>query len=305
MAKEKKEIRLSADFDNTYDEILLDQQVNKKKDGITDIPIEKLHTFINHPFKVQDDEKMDELVESIRENGILSPVVVRPLDEGYELISGHRRTHAAKRAGLISVPAVIRDLSDDEATVLMVDANIQREEILPSERAHSLKMKIDAINRLYRHGDRKCVRSRDIAGDEAGLSGRQVQRYLNLNDLNQGFLDMVDEKRIQMNLGLEIASMRPEVQQWLFDSVEMGSVINSDIIKHLKEVDETEGLDEDVINYILNEQEQKPKGRKIILSERKLNKYFSDIYEIEEIETILYSLLDRWKRTMEGENSDE
>ena len=194
MAKEKKEIRLSADFDNTYDEILLDQQVNKKKDGITDIPIEKLHTFINHPFKVLDDEKMDELVESIRENGILSPVVVRPLDDGYELISGHRRTHAAKRAGLTSVPAVIRDLSDDEATVLMVDANIQREEILPSERAHSLKMKIDAINRLYRHGDRKCVRSRDIAGDEAGLSGRQVQRYLNLNDLNQGFLDMVDDQ---------------------------------------------------------------------------------------------------------------
>ncbi len=305
MAKEKKEIRLSADFDNTYDEILLDQQVNKKKDGITDIPIEKLHTFINHPFKVLDDEKMDELVESIRENGILSPVVVRPLDDGYELISGHRRTHAAKRAGLTSVPAVIRDLSDDEATVLMVDANIQREEILPSERAHSLKMKIDAINRLYRHGDRKCVRSRDIAGDEAGLSGRQVQRYLNLNDLNQGFLDMVDDKRIQMTLGLEIASMRPEVQHWLYGAVEMGSVINSDIIKHLKQVDETEGLDEDVINYILNEQEQKPKGRKIILSERKLNKYFSDIYEIEEIETILFSLLDKWKRTMEGENSDE
>lgn len=305
MAKEKKEIRLSADFDNTYDEILLDQQVSKKKDGITDIPIEKLHTFINHPFKVQDDEKMDELVESIRENGILSPVVVRPLDDGYELISGHRRTHAAKRAGLTSVPAVIRDLSDDEATILMVDANIQREEILPSERAHSLKMKIDAINRLYKHGDRKCVRSRDIAGDEAGLSGRQVQRYLNLNDLNQGFLDMVDDKRIQMTLGLEIASMRPEVQQWVYEAVEMGSVINSDIIRHLKQVDETEGLDEDVINYILNEQEQKPKGRKIILSERKLNKYFSDIYEIEEIETILYSLLDRWKRTMEGENNDE
>ena len=305
MAKEKKEIRLSADIDNTYDEILLDQQVNRKKDGITEIPIEKLHTFINHPFKVLDDEKMDELVESIRENGILSPVVVRPLDDGYELISGHRRTHAAKRAGLTSVPAVIRNLSDDEATVLMVDANIQREEILPSERAHSLKMKIDAINRLYKHGDRKCVRSRDIAGDEAGLSGRQVQRYLNLNDLNQGFLDMVDDKRIQMTLGLEIASMRPEVQQWLYGAVEMGSVINSDIIKHLKQVDETEGLDEDVINYILNEQEQKPKGRKIILSERKLNKYFSDMYEIEEIETILYSLLDRWKRTMEGENSNE
>ena len=305
MAKEKKEIRLNADYDNTYDEILLDQQTNKKKDGITEISIERLHSFINHPFKVLDDEKMDELVESILENGILSPVVVRAMGDGYELISGHRRTHAAKRAGLTSVPAVIRDLSDDEATVLMVDANIQREEILPSERAHSLKMKIDALNRMVRRGDRGGRKNRDLAGEEAGLSGRQVQRYLNLNDLNHGFLDMVDNKRIQMTLGLEIASMRPEVQQWLYESVEMGSVINSDIIKHLKHVDETEGLDEDVINYILNEQEQKPKGRKIILSERKLNKYFSDIYEIEEIETILYSLLDKWKRTMEGENNDE
>jgi ParB family chromosome partitioning protein len=232
-------------------------------------------------------------------------VVVRSLEDGYELISGHRRTHAAKIAGFMAVPAVIRELNDDEATVLMVDANIQRDEILPSERAHSLKMKIDAINRLYKHGDRKCVRSRDIAGEEAGLSGRQVQRYLNLNDLNQGFLDMVDDKKIQMGLGLEIASMRPEVQQWLYECVEMGSIINSDIVSKLKRVDETEGLDEDVINCILNEQEQRPKSRKITLSERKLNKYFSEMYTIEEIESILYNLLDQWKRTIEGEYSDE
>ncbi len=305
MAKEKKEIRLSADFDNTYDEILLDQQANKKKDSIVDIPIEKLHSFVNHPFKVEDNEKMDELVESIRENGILSPVVVRPLEDGYELISGHRRTHAARKAGFIYVPGVIRDLNDEEATILMVDANIQREEILPSERAHSLKMKIDALNRLVKRGDRHGKKNRDLAGEEAGLSGRQVQRYLNLNELNQGFLDMVDDKKMQMALGLEIASMRSEVQQWLYDFVEMGSVINSDIIKHLKEVDEAEGLDEEVINFILNEQELKPKGRKIILSERKLNKYFPEIYTIGEIESVLYNLLDQWKRTMEGENSDE
>lgn len=305
MAKVKKEIKLNIDHDNTFDEILLDQQMNRKKDGIVEIPIEKLHSFVNHPFKVLDDEKMDELVESIKENGILSPVVVRPLEDGYELISGHRRTHAARIAGFIVVPAVIREMNDDEATVLMVDANIQREEILPSERAHSLKMKIDAINRLYKHGARKCVRSRDIAGEEAGLSGRQVQRYLNLNDLNQGFLDMVDDKKIQMGLGLEIASMRPEVQQWLFECVEMGSIINSDIISKLKRVDETEGLDEDIINCILNEQEQKSKSRKITLSERKLNKYFSEMYTIEEIESILYNLLDQWKRTIEGEYSDE
>ena len=153
--------------------------------------------------------------------------------------------------------------------------------------------------------DRQGKKNRDLAGEDAGLSGRQVQRYLNLNDLNQGFLDMVDDKKIQMGLGLEIASMRPEVQQWIFDFVEMGSVINSDIISKLKRVDETEGLDEEVINCILNEQEQKPKCRKITLSERKLNKYFSEIYTIEEIESILYNLLDQWKRTMEGEHSDE
>ncbi len=305
MAKVKKEIKLNIDHDNTFDEMLLDQQVNRKKDGIVDIPIEKLHSFVNHPFKVLDDEKMDELVESIKENGILSPVVVRPVEDGYELISGHRRTHAAKIAGFAAVPAVIRDLNDEEATVLMVDANIQREEILPSERAHSLKMKIDALNRMVKRGDRQGKKNRDLAGEDAGLSGRQVQRYLNLNDLNQGFLDMVDDKKIQMGLGLEIASMRPEVQQWIFDFVEMGSVINSDIISKLKRVDETEGLDEEVINCILNEQEQKPKCRKITLSERKLNKYFSEIYTIEEIESILYNLLDQWKRTMEGEHSDE
>lgn len=305
MAKVRKEIKLNIDHDNTFDEILLDQQLNRKKDGIVDIPIEKLHSFVNHPFKVLDDEKMNELVESIKENGILSPVVVRPIEDGYELISGHRRTHAAKIAGFVAVPAVIRDLNDEEATVLMVDANIQREEILPSERAHSLKMKIDALNRMVKRGDRQGKKNRDLAGEEAGLSGRQVQRYLNLNDLNQGFLDMVDDKKIQMGLGLEIASMRPEVQQWIFDFVAMGSVINSDIISKLKRVDETEGLDEDVINYILNEQEQKPKSRKITLSERKLNKYFSEMYTIEEIESILYNLLDQWKRTIEGEYSDE
>lgn len=305
MAKVRKEIKLNIDHDNTFDEILLDQHLNRKKDGIVDIPIEKLHSFVNHPFKVLDDEKMNELVESIKENGILSPVVVRPIEDGYELISGHRRTHAAKIAGFVAVPAVIRDLNDEEATVLMVDANIQREEILPSERAHSLKMKIDALNRMVKRGDRQGKKNRDLAGEEAGLSGRQVQRYLNLNDLNQGFLDMVDDKKIQMGLGLEIASMRPEVQQWIFGFVAMGSVINSDIISKLKRVDETEGLDEDVINCILNEQEQKPKSRKITLSERKLNKYFSEMYTIEEIESILYNLLDQWKRTIEGEYSDE
>ena len=306
MAKAKKEIILGVDHDDSLDEILLDQQTGRsRKAGIVNIPIESLHSFINHPFKVEDDEKMEELTESIRENGILSPVVVRPIENGYELISGHRRTHAAQKAGLLTVPAVVRELNDEEATILMVDANIQREEILPSERAHSLKMKIDAINRLYKHGDRKCVRSRDIAGEESGLSGRQVQRYLSLNDLHPGFLDMVDEKRIQMTVGLEIASFRPQVQEWIYEFVQMGCVVNQDIIRKLKRVDETEGLDEEVINIIMNEFELKPRGRKITIPERKINQYFSEVYAVEEIESVIYNLLDQWKRTMTGENANE
>ena len=305
MAKAKKEIKLNPDYDNTFDEMLLDQQQERKKAGIVNIPIEKLHSFENHPFKVEDNEKMDELVESIMENGILSPVVVRPIYDGYELISGHRRTHAAKKAGLTSVPAVIRELSDEEATILMVDANIQREEILPSERAHSLKMKLDAINKLYKYGDRKRIRSRDIAGEEAGLSGRQVQRYLSLNNLYDGFLEMVDEKRIQMSLGIQIASMRDEVQKWIYQYVELGCVVTSDIIRKFKEVDESEGLDDEVIGTIFDEQEHKKRSRRITISERKLNKYFPPIYTVEEMESVLFNLLDQWKRSQEGEDTDE
>ena len=301
MAKEKKEIRLSADFDNTYDEILLDQQVNRKKDGITEIPIEKLHTFINHPFKVLDDEKMDELVESIRENGILSPVVVRPLDDGYELISGHRRTHAAKRAGLISVPAVIRDLSDDEATVLMVDANIQREFQYPSERARSLKMKMDAMARLHKWGELNGNRNRELVGEEANMSGRSVQRYLSLNALIPDLLELVDEKKIAMGLALEICNLRDEVQDWLYEFVALGGTLTNPLIQRLKTVDETEGLTREVTDYILNEANYKKKARKITIFEKKLDKYFPDHFEIADIEGVIFMLLDQWKRSQEGD----
>ena len=301
MAKEKKEIRLSADFDNTYDEILLDQQVSKKKDGITDIPIEKLHTFVNHPFKVQDDEKMDELVESIRENGILSPVVVRPLDDGYELISGHRRTHAAKRAGLTSVPAVIRDLSDDEATVLMVDANIQREFQYPSERAKSLKMKMEAMARLHKWGELQGNRNRELVGEEANMSGRSVQRYLSLNALIPDLLELVDEKKLVMGLALEICGLRDEVQDWLYEFIALGGTLTNPLIQKLKTVDETEGLTREVTDYILNEANYKKKARKITISEKKLDKYFPDHFEIADIEGVIYMLLDQWKRSQEGD----
>ena len=296
MPKARKEIVLNKDFDESYDEILLDGVATAKKNEIQQIPINKLMAFTNHPFKVLDDEKMDELIESIRVSGILSPIVVRPKGGMYELISGHRRTHAARRAGLTEVPAVVRNMNDDEATIMMVDANIQREEILPSERAHSLKMKMDALARIRSNGNNLGNHAREIVGEEAGISGRQVQRYLCLNSLNQGFLDMVDSKRIQMALGLDIASMRKEVQQWIYEYVAMGAVITPALVEKLKRVEKTEGLDKEVIGIILNEVDLKPKPRKITISERKLNRYFSSEYTISEMEGIIYSLLDQWKR---------
>lgn len=300
MAKAKKEIVLNKDYDESFDEILLDGVETAKKNEIQQIPIIKLMPFKDHPFKVLDDDKMEELIESITDSGILSPVVVRPKGDMYELISGHRRTHAARRVGLTEIPAVVRNLNDDEATVLMVDANIQREEILPSERAHSLKMKMDALSRIRSTGNNLGRHAREIIGESAGISGRQVQRYLSLNSLNQGFLDMVDSKRIQMALGLDIASMRKEVQQWIYEYVALGAVITPALITKLKEVDESEGLDKEVIGIILNETVAKPKVRKITISERKLNRYFPLEYTVSEMEGVIYSLLDKWKRENEG-----
>ena len=270
------------------------------------ISVDLIDDFKNHPFKVVDDEKMDELVESISENGILSPVIVRPKEDGrYELISGHRRRHAAVRAGLNEIPVLIKDIGDNEATVLMVDANIQREEILPSERAKSLQMKMDALNKIMMYGSRKGNRSRDMAGEEIGLSGRQVQNYLKLNNLIPEFLDMVDSKKIQMVLGTELASMRAEIQQWIYGYVENGSSINMDLVRRLRQVDETEGLDEKVVGYILNEDDYKPKARKIVITEKKLNEYFPEFYSVKDMEGVVYQLLDQWKRSQEREADNE
>ena len=305
MAKAKKEIKLNIDHDNSFDEILLDQQMNRKKDGIVDIPIEKLHSFINHPFKVLDDEKMDELVESIKENGILSPVVVRTMDDGYELISGHRRTHAARKAGLTHVPAVVRNLNDEEATILMVDANIQREFQYPSERAKSLKMKMDAMARLRAKKGALGNHSRELIGHDANMSGRTVQRYVALNALIPDLLDMVDEKKIVMGTALDICTVREEVQDWIYEFIALGGTITPSLVRRLREADETEGLTHEVADYILNEENYKKKARKITISETKLNKYFPSYFEIKDIEGVIFMLLDRWANDRRGDAADE
>ena len=198
-----------------------------EKDATTEVRIDQIFPFENHPFKVLDDDKMDDLVQSIKDNGVLTPVLLRPDDEGtYEMISGHRRMHAAKLAGLVTIPAIIKQMTNDEATNAMVDAKDQREEILPSERAFSLKMKMDA---LRRQGSREDLTSRhdvetsreswssETVGKSMGKGGRQVQRYIRLTELIPEILDYVDRKRLSMVLGIEISYFNKELQKWLYE----------------------------------------------------------------------------------------
>lgn len=196
--------------------------------GTQEIEIGRIHSFPNHPFKVIDDEKMDTLVDSIRENGILNPVIVRPDNSGdYEMISGHRRLHAAGIAGLKKVPAIVKEMSDDEAIINMVDANIQREEILPSERAFSLKMKMDAMRRQGARLDvngtcgTQChklgTKTSEIVGEAFGLKGRQVRKYIRLTELIPDMLVSVDNKKITIAMGVDISYLDEQIQKWVYE----------------------------------------------------------------------------------------
>lgn len=191
--------------------------------GTQEIEIGRIHAFPNHPFKVLDDEKMDTLVDSIRENGILNPVIVRPDQSGnYEMISGHRRLHAAKIVGLKKVPAIVKEMSDDEAIIKMVDANIQREEILPSKRAFSFKMKMEAMSRQGQRNDLTSGQNvpkltSDVIGEENGMSGRQVKRYIRLTELIPELLECTDNKKIGLVMAVDLSYLDEQVQKWVYE----------------------------------------------------------------------------------------
>ena len=199
------------------------------EESATDIEISRIHSFVNHPFKVLDDDKMDDLVESIKQNGVLTPVLVRPdKNNSYEMISGHRRMHAAIKAGLETIPAIVRDMEDDEAIVIMVDANIQREELLPSEKAFAYKMKMDAMKRQGARNDiadstytQNGWRSETAAviGQQVGESKNQVRRYIRLTELIPDLLDYVDKKRLQFTVAVDISYIDKEIQTWLFEYI--------------------------------------------------------------------------------------
>ena len=214
------------------------------EESAMDIEICKISSFKGHPFKVVDDEKMQELVESIKANGVLSPVLIRPTGmDTYEMISGHRRLHAAQLAGLTAISSIIREMTDDESVIAMVDANIQREELLPSEKAFAYKMKMDAMRRTAGRPTKENARQNvgnyekaDIIGKDSGESGRQVQRYIRLTELIPELLEYVDLKRIQFTSAVEIFYLDKEIQKWLFEYIRDNGLVKPKQIALLREV---------------------------------------------------------------------
>lgn len=286
------------------------------KENTTEIRIDQIRPFEHHPFKVLDDEKMEDLTESIRQNGVLVPVLVRPDDEGnYEMISGHRRMHAAKLAGLTTIPAVIKEMTDDDATIAMVDTNIQREEILPSERAFALKMKMDALRHqgTSRHNGEKLDQDNNsskmtvtVVGEEAGMAPRQVHRYIRLTELSSDLLDLVDEKKLALTLAVDISYFNKNIQQWLYEYIRENGSVKPQQIEALKENNNLDNITQFTMIGILNDAmpKAKPTG-KIQLSQRTLDKYFPPYYTKRDREKVLIELLQQWHDAKEKDGGEQ
>ncbi len=259
---------------------------------IINAPLADLYEFKDHPFKVLDDEKMEETTESIRLYGVLVPGIARPrAGGGYELIAGHRRKHGSERAGKTEMPIIVRNYSDDEATIIMVDSNIQREDILPSEKAKAYKMKYEAMKH---QGKKSGKNTLDEVGEAAGENAKKVQRYIWLSRLSDELLEMVDAKKLGFSQGVDISFLSEEAQQWVEVIIEeQGCNVSTVQSGKLKEYGKSGELTLAMVRLILTE--EKPKERKVTLKADKISKYFSDSYSNEEIENVIISLLDKWR----------
>ncbi len=274
--------------------------------GTQEIEIGRIHAFPNHPFKVLDDEKMDTLVDSIRENGILNPVIVRPDNSGdYEMISGHRRLHAAGIAGLKKVPAIVKEMSDDEATIIMVDANVQREEILPSERAFSLKMKMDAMRRqgaridvdgtCCTECDKSGKKTASIVGDQVGLKARQVHKYIRLTELVPEILEFIDQKKITITMGVDLSYLAEQIQKWVYEYYKDNGFLKPVQVEALKNYPNLSNATQQSVISIMNDAlPKKSVSAKITFSEKKLDKYFPSHFSSKDRENIIIQLLEKW-----------
>lgn len=267
------------------------------EESAMDIEIYKIRSFQGHPFKVVDDDKMLELVESIKANGVLSPVLIRPCgNDLYEMISGHRRLHAAKLAGLTAIPSIIREMTDDEATIAMVDANIQREELLPSEKAWAYKMKLDAMKRQGERTDLNDSVTSDVLGDEIGVSRAQIRRYIRLTELIPDLLDLVDAKRLNFTVAVDVSYIDKEIQGWLNEYIHDNGPVKANQIAALREAIATGPMTQMKMIMILNDtQPGKKPSVKFTIPDKKLREYFPKEYSIDDMRSVIFALLDQWK----------
>ena len=292
-----------------------------QQEVVVQIPLSELHPFPDHPFQVREDASMQETAESVKEYGVLVPALARPREDGgYELIAGHRRKHACELAGLSAMPCIVREMDDDTATILMVDSNIQRENILPSERAQAYKMKLEAIRRkagrpvkteekdvldnsvqVGQNFDGKT--SRELLAENSPDSSTQIQRYIRLTELSPELQQMVDEKKIGMTPAVEISYLKPEEQQMLLTAIDSEQATPSlSQAQRMKKLSRDGKLNDDTMLDIMMEQ-KKPEGYNVVLSADKLRKYFPRSYTPQKMEETILKLLDAWLRKRQRDQS--
>ena len=282
----------------------------EQREQVQQISIGELFPFKNHPFKVLDDESMQRTVESVEQYGVLSPLIARPRPEGgYEIISGHRRQHAAQLAGLDTLPVIVRNMDDDAAVILMVDSNLQRENILPSERAFAYKMKLDAMRRTSGRPSKENPRqvvgdfeTADVIGKESGESGRQVQRFIRLTNLVPELLDMVDEKRIAFNPAVELSYLDESQQRDFLEA--MNDTQNAPSLsqaQRLKKLAQEGHFSYDVAFAVMGE-EKKDELDKVVIKNDTLRKYFPRSYTPKQMEDTIIKLLEQWQRKQQRQN---
>ena len=284
----------------------------QQREQVQQIPIGELFPFKNHPFKVLDDESMQRTVESVEQYGVLSPLIARPRPEGgYEIISGHRRQHAAQLAGLETLPVIVRNMDDDAAVLLMVDSNLQRENILPSERAFAYKMKLEALKNQGARSDLTCgqighklngAKARDIVADESGDNARNVQRFIRLTNLVPELLDMVDEKKIAFNPAVELSYLDESQQRDFLEAMEdTQNAPSLSQAQRLKKLAQEGHFSYDVAFAVMGE-EKKDELDKVVIKNDTLRKYFPRSYTPKQMEDTIIKLLEQWQRKHQRQN---
>ena len=293
---------------SSYDDIFETDasRAEAKQERIQSISILDLVPFENHPFKVVDDEAMLRTTESIAQYGVLTPIIARPVEDGgYEIISGHRRVRAAEAAGLDEVPVIVRDMTDDEATVLMVDSNLQRESILPSERAFAYKMKLEAMKHQGERGDLTSGQvgqkltgavSRDLLAEQAGERSRQVQRFIRLTNLIPDLLEMVDQKQISFNPAVELSYLKPEEQEIFMEAMDLAQTAPSlSQAQRMKKLSQEGGFTLDAVREIMTEV-KKGDLERVTFRNETLRKYFPKSYSTQQMQDTIIKLLEQWQK---------